>query len=769
MPRYICARIGFIVLLLGAVLSPRASAGNADDIEVVGVSTISADAVRAHVKTSGGDADDAGLDAALRSIMSTQLFADARIERKGRKKLVVTVVENPIIAKVTIVGASAIDKKQIEQEIKLKARERQTQSRMHADALRIRDLYRRRGRLATTAVPSVASLPDGRVDVLFTITEGAVTKVDSIAFDGAKAFTAAQLRDVISTSLSSWLDILKTAAFYDRERVESDRDLIRRYYANNGFPDAQVTAAKAELNAQGTGYAITFTIDEGERYVFGDATIASKIDGFDANSVASAIKIRTGAAFNRTTVDQSLMLMTEMLSKHGQPFGVVEADVHKDRAKRSIALVFRITAGKPLYVERIDISGNIQTKDYVIRRELRVAEGDPINTYMVEIARARIKALGFFQSVDMKLEPGSAPDRARLAIVVTEQETGKISFGVGYSTSEGVVGDISWTENNLFGNGQYLQIKLSGSLVRLQADVGFTEPHLLGTNFSGGFDLFYKDTDYTQQASYKDRRVGGDVRLGFAISDQVSASVNYTFVRNTLYSVGPLASAAIREAIPGFPTNTSSSYNTSSVGYGVAYDTRDNKKHPTSGIMATTSQDFAGVGGDVKYIRSLTELRAYYAVTDTVTVMGRARGGVISGWGGQDVRLLDLFYKGSETVRGFAPAGIGPRDLASANQDALGGKMYAAATAETMFQLPGVPKDLGLSGAAFVDAGSLWGANKTAAALPGIAGSAASLRASVGVGLAWDSPLGPLRADYAIPILKQAFDKTQPFSFGLAP
>src|SRR5262249_17580520 len=260
--------------------------------------------------------------------------------------------------------------------------------------------------------------------------------------------------------------------------------------------------------------------------------------------------------------------------------------------------------------------------------------------------------------------------------------------------------------------------------IRLQAELGFTEPRLLGSNYSGGFDLFYKDLDYTAQASYKSQKIGGDLRLGYPINDQWATGVNYTLVRNKIYAVGANASAAIKEAVPGFPDASSSAYYTSSVGYSLSYDTRDNKKRPSSGVYYTLSQDLAGLGGDVRYIRSVGEARGYYALSDGATLVGRATGGTIAGWGGGDVRLLDLFYRGNESVRGFALSGIGPRDTLSANQDALGGRMFFATTAELLFAIPGVPDDIGLRGAVFADAGSLWGVNRTAAQLPGLAGNA---------------------------------------------
>jgi outer membrane protein insertion porin family len=461
--------------------------------------------------------------------------------------------------------------------------------------------------------------------------------------------------------------------------------------------------------------------------------------------------------------------MTLALSDQGHASANVRVVPKRDAASRTITMAIEVKDGPAVFVERIEIVGNKQTKDFVIRRELRFTEGNPVNAVILERGRKRVQALGFFKNVTLRKKQGSSADSVVITVEVVEDDTRNLSFGVGYSTSEGIVGDVSVIERNLLGNGQSLRLKLSGSATRLQAELGFTEPHLLGSNFAGGFDLFYKDINYTTQASYKAQKIGGDLRLGYQISDEWSTGVNYTFTRNTIYDVGANASAAIKEAVPGFPDTASSTYYTSSVGYSLAYDTRDNKKRPTEGVYYTLSQDLAGVGGDVRYLRSVGEARGYYPVSDQVTAVGRTTGGVIAGWGGQDVRLLDLFYRGGESVRGFAVAGIGPRDTLSANQDALGGRMYFATTAELLFQLPGVPQDIGLRGAVFADAGSLWGVNSTAASLPGLAGSALAPRASVGMGLAWDSPLGALRVDYAYPIVKQPYDKTQALSFGLMP
>jgi outer membrane protein insertion porin family len=757
-------------LVLVGVLAQAAFAGNTiTRIDVTGNQTVEAEAIRAHVKLGKDDADTpARVNDALKSLFATGLFSDVKIERKGAT-LLVSVQEHPIVDSIAFEGNANADKTKLEPLIQLKARGRYTPAKAHADALKIRDYYRSLGRLATEVEPKSTIGADGKASLVFAVKEGEVTKVDSIAFAGNRAFSERQLRDVITTSQSGWFDILKTAAFYDPERIEYDRELLRQFYRKNGFPDARVVSAEATKNAEGTGYTIAFTVEEGERYTFGPVTVSSKIAKVDQAALQSNVTIRPGSAYNAEQLEKSIERMTLALSDQGHAAAHVRAVPRRDAGSGTIGMAFEVEEGPAITVERIEIVGNAQTKDFVIRRELRFAEGSPVNAFVLERGRKRVQALGFFKKVTVKKKRGSKPDSVVVIVEVIEDDTRNLSFGAGYSTSEGIVGDIAVIERNLFGNGQSLRLKLAGSMERFQADIGFTEPRLLGSDFSGGFDLFYKDVDYTNQASYKSQRVGGDLRLGYQLTDQWSAGVNYTLSRSTIYDVGANASAAIKEAVPGFPGTDSTTYYTSSVGYSVTYDGRDDKKRAREGTYYTLAQDLAGVGGDVRYVRSVGEARAYYPVSDEITAVGRTTGGIITGWGGQDVRLLDLFYRGGESVRGFAVAGYGPRDTLSANQDALGGRMFFTTSAELLFQLPGVPQDLGLRGAVFADAGSLWGVNKTAASLPGLAGNSLTPRASAGVGVAWDSPLGALRVDYAFPILKQPYDKTQALSFGLMP
>ena len=368
----------------------------------------------------------------------------------------------------------------------------------------------------------------------------------------------------------------------------------------------------------------------------------------------------------------------------------------------------------------------------------------------------------------MQPERTQEPEQVNLRVTVVEQETGDLSFGLGYSQNDGIIGDVSYSERNIMGTGVAGKVKLEIGERRWGGEVGLTDPRFLGTNTAAGFDVFYRDTDRTTQSSYKEQRWGGSVKIGVPITDTITGGLSYTFTRSTLYDVGANASAAIKEAVPGYPKSTSSTYDTSAVGYSLGYDTRDNARVPNSGLYSVVKQDFAGLGGDAAYVRSTIDTRGYYPVGNGIVLGGHLGAGTINGYAGQDVRLLDLFYRGGETVRGFATGGIGPRDSNSVNQDALGGKGFYLASLEARAPLPFVPSEMGLSAVGFIDAGSLFAANKTASALPGLTGNSAAPRVSTGAGLVWDSPLGPLQATYGFVLSKQAGDKTQPFNFGTA-
>jgi outer membrane protein insertion porin family len=764
-----------------------AQAQTIQTIRVEGNRRVEPETVRSYLSFSAGDPyDPALLDESLKTLFATGLFQDVRIRRDGAI-VVISVVENPIVNRVAFEGNREVTDDTLKAEVQLKARAVFTRARVQADVQRILNVYRRQGLYAAQVEPKIINLDSNRIDVVFEINEGPSTKVRAINFIGNDAFSDSQLRFVISTTQTNLLSFLKSTNIYDPDRLNLDRELLRQFYLKNGYADARILSATADLDRDGRGFFITFTIDEGERYRFGAIDIESSLPSLNIDALRGAILTRTGRVYNVERVEKTVEALTLRVSQQGYAFGQVRPRFERDPVNHTIGIVYVIDEGPRIYIERINIVGNFRTRDDVIRRQFRLAEGDAFNRLLVEAARKRLRAIGFFKSVEIETEPGSAADRVILVVKVVEQPTGELSFGVGYSTSEGVIGDISVTERNLMGKGQYVRLGFSGSMERLQVDFSFTEPYFLDRNLAAGFDLFHKEVDFRDVASFRQRTTGGNLRIGFPIADNTQMGLRYRLEQEEIYDATRNASLAVKQAAD------EGAVLVSSVGYTVAYDTRNLPQAPTSGVFASFSQDFAGVGGDVTYLRSVADGRGYYPITNKITLVGRVQGGVIDGLG-EDLRMTDLFFKGGETVRGFRRAGIGPRDacedpitgdrISNCRRDSLGGEMFWATTAEIRFPFPLLPENLGMQGAIFVDAGSLWQPSELAQRAVGLPPGASDcvigktcgegsfifdsseVRLSTGFSIIWQSPLGPLRADIAEALLKADFDETELFRFG---
>ncbi|MGE4129952.1 MAG: outer membrane protein assembly factor BamA, partial [Hyphomicrobiaceae bacterium] len=713
----------------------------------------------------------------LPALFATGQFTDVRIDREGTT-VVVNVVENPVVSQVAFEGNSEVDTATLQAEVSLKPRSVFTRAKAQGDVQRILDVYRRQGRFAARVDPKLIEIGENRVNVVFEITEGLATKVKSINFVGNYAFNDSQLRDIITTTEAGWFDFLKGTAVYDPDRLNLDRELLRQYYLKNGYADARIVAANAELDRDGSGFYITFAVEEGEIYHFGSVTIESSLTQVDANAFYGEILTQPGQVYNGANIDKTVEKLTLAIAEQGYAFARVRPRANPDFASRTIGLTYIVDEGPRIYIDRINVIGNTRTKDHVIRREFRLAEGDAYNPLLVDRAKKRLEALGLFKAVKVNRSPGSGPDRVSIDVVVEEQSTGELSFGAGYSTAEGVIGDISISERNLLGNGQFLRLKLSGSFERLQVELSFTEPRFLDMNLSAGFDIFHKEIDQTSTSGFKSRKTGATLRLAYPLAEDLWMQNYYTFSRDEIFDVQNNASLAIKDAcgdttlLPGAPANCQQTvYYTSLVGTSLTYDRRNHPKNPTKGYYLTGAVDFAGLGGDAQFVRLSAEARGYYPITEKITFVARAVAGHIESWGGDDVRILDLFFRGGETIRGFERSGYGPRDLTpGSTRDALGGKTFWATTAEVRFPLPLVPDDIGMSGAVFADAGSLFSATGRASNAiitnGGVVGDDATIRSSVGASILWNSPVGPLRLDFAKVLSKASYDEEQFFRFG---
>ena len=774
------AGLGSVAIDAVSMSSPAYAQSVVREIRVDGNRRVEPETVRTYLQFTVGDVYDPGLaDDSLRALFATGLFSDVRIDLQG-SVVTVYVEENPVINQIAFEGNYEVDTDTLAAEVQLKPRSIFTRSRVQADVQRILDVYRRQGRFAALVEPKIIELEQNRVNLVFEITEGTATKVKGVNFIGNRAFTDSQLRDIVTTTQAGWFDFLKGTSVYDPDRMNLDRELLRQFYLKNGYADARVISANAELDRDGSGFFITFTIEEGELYHFGPMTIESALAELDGESLRGELLTNTGAVYDASRIDKTVERLTLSVAEQGFAFARVRPRAAPDFYSRTISINYVVDEGPRIYIERINIFGNERTKDYVIRREFRLAEGDAFNPLLVDRAEKRLKALGFFKSVSIKKRPGSAQDRVVLDVALVEQSTGELSFGAGYSTSEGVIGDISLTERNLLGNGQFVRLRLGGSFERAQVDLSFTEPRFLDRNLAAGFDLFHKELDQRDTSGFRSRRSGGSLRLGFPLAENLWAQTRYTLSRDELFDVDDNASLAIRDACGdaninprnsrGIPIRSpdcqDSSYWTSALGGSLTYDRRNIPRNPSSGYFLQLTSDFAGVGGDVNYVRLQGEARGYYPVADKVVLVGRVIGGHIEGWGGDDVRLLDLFFRGGETIRGFDRSGFGPRDARTG--DALGGQTFWAATTELRFPIPFVPDELGMGAAVFADAGSLFNASGRAKEVvdPADLLDDSTVRSSVGGSILWNSPVGPLRVDFAQALTKEDYDDEQFFRFG---
>ncbi len=738
-----------VLCLWAGFASTVARAQTIEQIVVTGNERIETSTIESYLPMTPGDPFDARtVNRALKSLFATGLFADVTIRREGGA-LVVSVIENPIINRVAFEGNRKLDDETLAGEISLRPRVVYTRPRVQSDVQRIIEIYRLTGRFSAQVEPKVIQLPQNRVDLVFEIDEGAVTGIRRINFIGNKRFSDSALRGEIQTTESAWYRILATDDTYDPDRLTFDRELLRRFYLRNGYADFRVVSAVAELTPDREDFFITFALEEGERYRFGSVEVDSRLRDLDGAALLGNVETETGDWYDADLVENSIQALTDSIGRRGFAFVDVRPRVERDREALTIDLTYQINEGPRVYVERIDIVGNVRTLDEVIRREFRLVEGDAFNSAKIRRSQQRIRNLGFFETVDIETVPGSGPDQSVLTVQVAEQSTGEFSIGAGVSTFDGVLGDISLRERNLLGRGQDLRLNLSLSFRRQEVDLSFTEPYFLDRNISAGVDLFRRAVDFQDESSFDQESVGFGLRMGYPLSERLRHSLNYSLRRDEISNVGADASRFIQDQ-EGTDV-------TSSIGHTLSYDRRDSRIDPTEGYFVRFGQELAGLGGNVRYLKHTLNYGYFYPLGDGWVASAVMRDGFIFGLA-DDVGITDRFFLGGSSLRGFEQGGVGPRDAIT--QDSLGGNLFYAFTAELGMPID-LTRDFDLRASVFSDIGSLAiidqdGSEILDTGLP---------RVAVGVGLSYRSPIGPIRIDISEAVIKEDFDKTERFRF----
>jgi outer membrane protein insertion porin family len=774
----------FCLALLSLVLSfvmpvalpsgwaPQAYAETIAQIRIEGNQRVEEETVLSYLQFSRGDEfDPERIDESIKVLFQTGLFADVQMFQRGNT-LVIRLEENPLINQVNFEGNKEIDDAALAKEVEVRERMIFTKARVRSDTQRVLALYQKSGYYNVRVAPKLIRLPENRINLVFEVTEGSETKVKVISFTGNEAFSDGGLRDVIGTKQTSWWNFFQKNDTYDPDRLEYDKELLRRHYLRHGYADFSVISADVQLSPDGDYFEIAFSVEEGPRYTIADVAVNIGNTSLDPEKLKKVIKTGVGDDYNATKVDKTVENLALEASRQGFVFAKVEPKVDRNVGQGSLNISYNIEEGRRAYVEQIIIEGNTRTLDEVIRRELLIYEGDAFNRTLIERARRRLTSLDFFDKIEFQEEEGSAPDKINLIVVVQEKSTGKISFSVGYSTAEQVIGSVELSERNFMGRGQFVKLNTTLSFKRQQVDFSFTEPYFMGMPISAGFDVFATKTNNTKTSSYESTNVGFALRTGFKLDEFSSLGFKYTLAYRDVDGIDE------DEAAPAIIAQEGSTIK-SSVGATYTWDDIDNPIRPTLGFRGQLESEIAGLGGDTYYGR--VEARGWYffpLYEESVVLKLEGNAGHIEAFNGKDVPLQDRFFKGADSFRGFASSGVGPRQRGNdGDTDAIGAQSYAIGTAELTFPV-GLPEQWGIEGAAFTDFGTVFGTPEntlgdtegtcaTGDGTPCTVFDTMAFRASVGAGLIWQSPFGPLRFELAYPLMKAKYDETEWFRFSI--
>ena len=761
-------------------------------ISVKGNTRIETSTVLSYMVAQPGDTfnqDD--LDRSLKTLYATGLFKDVTLHRDG-DTLLVDLVENPIVNRIVFEGNHALKDEDLRKEISLRPRAVFSAETTAADRQKILNQYAGKARFGATVTPQIVKLSHNRVDVVFNINEAQQTLIKKIVFVGNHAFSEARLAQVISSKESIWYRFFSSADEYNPERIKYDAELLRRFYLHNGFVDFHMVDATGELAPDHKSFYITFTVHEGDRYRLGKMDVRSSVRHVTPEMLRPHVELFPHQIYDGTAIQNNTKNMQEWLQATGHPFAMVRSEIARNPEKHVVDLLFDVTEGPHVYVERIDINGNTITHDDVIRRNLPMAEGDPYTPFDRKYSKLGLQDLGYFSSVSVDQTQGSAPDRVNVSANVVEKPTGEFSLGGGYSTDVGILGNASIKQHNLLGTGVDAGISGTVAYYEKQADISITDPYFLNRNLVAGADFYFIQNNYQTYQSYKESQYGMSLRLGYAYNRYLSQSWNYTLVDRQVGNFYDASSEDVDQAyVPSIYVQQSAGWSLlSQISTSITYDRRDQRAKPHSGYMFKVGGDFAGLGGNSKYARVKAD-GAYYLPLDDLTGNHdwtfQFKGGVgyMGDWSSSGNRnIIDNFYLGGENLRGFLQGGVGPRSghlkingvyiPAQGQEDLLGGRFMYTASAQLNFPLP-MGDDLGISGRGFIDAGSLAGlrvkhlyTNRTNDGdnYTPITGDNLIPRVSGGLGVSWKSPFGLVNIDGAVPIRKEHGDRLYPLRFG---
>lgn len=699
-------------------------------------------------------------DEAIKRLYATSLFRNIKMDMSSDGNLIVNVTETPFISSVVFRGNSKIKANMLSKEIYTMAGESLSQAKIELDVKKISEIYKRSGRFATIVTPKIEDLENNRVKVIFDIAEGPKTGIKYIYFSGNENYSDSELKSIVLTKESRWFRFLDSNDTYEPDRIEYDKELLKEFYQSVGFADFRVISVSAELNNTKEYFVLTYSLEEGEKYNFGNVTIENKLTNIDITPVNKIVNIKQGSVFNMKTVENIADKIGEYFTAVGYPAVNVYPDIVKN-PDHTINIKFIIEKVDKVYINKINIINNLKTEDHVIRREFKSEEDDILNRSYIEKGERNLRNLDYFEKIGITFAQAKTKDKYDLNVEVDEKSTSSVGFDLGYNTTGGVFGRFSFLERNLVGTGKILNAGLQVSKNTTSYYGGITDPHFLDRDLSLGVSGFINKSGRGQSVlsntdqNYRQHSVGGKTSLGYEIKEDLSHEIDYLIKRDTLSAPSPSSSIFLQEQMGKFIT--------SAIGHTIAYDQRDSKIIAKNGYLVSISQEYAGIGGDNKYLKHEVDGKYYKSfIQNKLTLKLSASGGDIAALGGRVIRISDRFNLGDYSLRGFASGGVGPREKVT--NEGLGGKRYYTFSTELNFPTP-VPEEFNLTGAVFMDLGSLWGVglNKAKYQSPNGIYNDKSLRASIGFGFIWVTRFAPIRMDWGFAVKKKKYDDTQHF------
>jgi outer membrane protein insertion porin family len=746
------------VVVIGSPLSAQAAV--IQRVDVRGAQRAGQEAVRSNLTIRPGvNFSNADIDESVKRLYATGYFSDVKIAVSGGT-LVVTVNENQLVNQVVFNGNRKIKDDKLQGVVQTQPLGPYSEALVNADIQRLREAYGAIGRSDVEVTTQVVPVGQGRVNLAFVINEGDRTKIADINFVGNQAYGDRRLHDVLITKESGPLSFLTRKDVYSPDKLRADEEALRQFYYNHGYPDFRIVSSDAVLDESKNEYTITFTVEEGPRYRFGDISVESTVEGVNGEDLKGLVETKAGDTYNARDVQKTMEAISKQVASAGYPFARVTPRGDRNFQSNTVGVSYLVDQGERAYVERIEVRGNTRTRDYVIRREFDLSEGDAFNQMMITRAKRRLEALGYFTKVNISTQQGSASDRVVIVVDVEDQATGSFGIGAGYAADDGVVLEASVEEKNFLGRGQYIRVAAGGGADDARTySLNFTEPYFLGYRLAAGFDVFKSESSSDDYYDYSEQ--GFTLRVTAPITEELATTFRYTYKQIEYSGDGDWTTNLSQ---PYIDLVNGGKYEQSILGQTLTYNTLDSMTLPREGIYATLTHEYAGIGGDSEYYKIFGRARYFHLLSDELDLIGSlsvGAGHVVKT--GDSLNVFDQFTFGGRQVRGFENDGIGPR---MPNGDTLGGTTYFNASAEVSVPMPAVPEDFGLRASFFADAGTLYG-NEVANSA-GARGTDSALRASVGAGVTWASPFGALRFDYAVPVAKEDYDEVQRFRFSMA-